>query len=126
MKTNIDLLQLLDCIGDAVIVADAHEKIVLWNAAATRIFGYSEEEALGQPRVAVDAPGGDERAGERQLELSTLLDEGMVCVERRVAQPHVVHGALPGLVRGLIRTIRTGPQKLPLRGRREVFIHTAS
>ena len=47
MKTNIDLLQLLDCIGDAVIVADAHEKIVLWNAAATRIFGYSEEEALG-------------------------------------------------------------------------------
>ena len=47
MKTNIDLSQLLDCVGDAVIVADAHEKIVLWNAAATRIFGYSEEEALG-------------------------------------------------------------------------------
>ncbi len=37
----------MDCVGDAVIVADAHEKIVLWNAAATRIFGYSEEEALG-------------------------------------------------------------------------------
>ena len=47
MKTNVDLLQLVDCVGDAVIVADAHEKIVLWNAAATRIFGYSEEEALG-------------------------------------------------------------------------------
>lgn len=47
MKTNIDLTQLLDCMGDAVIVADAQEKIVLWNAAATRIFGYSEEEALG-------------------------------------------------------------------------------
>ena len=47
MKTTVDLIQLLDCIGDAVIVADAHEKIVLWNAAATRIFGYSEEEALG-------------------------------------------------------------------------------
>ena len=47
MKTNVDLLQLVDCIGDAVIVADAHEKIVLWNSAATRIFGYSEEEALG-------------------------------------------------------------------------------
>jgi len=47
MKKNIDLNQLLECIGDAVIVADAHEKIVLWNAAATRIFGYSEEEALG-------------------------------------------------------------------------------
>ena len=48
MKTNIDFKQLLDCVGDAVIVADAHEKIVLWNAAATRIFGYSEEEALGK------------------------------------------------------------------------------
>ncbi len=47
MKTNVDLLQLVDCVGDAVIVADPHEKIVLWNAAATRIFGYSEEEALG-------------------------------------------------------------------------------
>ena len=48
MKTNIDLKQLLDCVGDAVIVADAHEKIVLWNVSATRIFGYSEEEALGK------------------------------------------------------------------------------
>ena len=47
MKTTVDLSQLIDCIGDAVIVVDAHEKIVLWNAAATRIFGYSEEEALG-------------------------------------------------------------------------------
>jgi PAS domain S-box-containing protein len=48
MKTNVDLLQLLDCVGDAVIVADAQEKIILWNAAATRIFGYMEEEALGK------------------------------------------------------------------------------
>ena len=48
MKTSVDLTQLLDAIGDAVIVADAQEKIILWNAAATRIFGYSEEEALGR------------------------------------------------------------------------------
>jgi PAS domain S-box-containing protein len=47
MKTSIDLHQLLDCMGDAVIVSDANEKIVLWNAAATRIFGYTEAEALG-------------------------------------------------------------------------------
>jgi PAS domain S-box-containing protein len=47
MKITVDLPQLIDSIGDAVIVADAHEKIVLWNAAATRIFGYSEEKALG-------------------------------------------------------------------------------
>jgi PAS domain S-box-containing protein len=47
MNTNIDLNKLMECIGDAIIVADAHEKIVLWNPAATRIFGYSEAEALG-------------------------------------------------------------------------------
>ena len=48
MKTSVDLHQLIECVGDAIIVADAHEKIVLWNPAATRIFGYSEQEALGQ------------------------------------------------------------------------------
>ena len=47
MNTNIDLSQVVECIGDAMIIVDAHEKIVLWNPAATRIFGYSEEEALG-------------------------------------------------------------------------------
>ncbi len=39
MKTSIDLRQLVGYGGDAMIVADAHEKIVLWNPAATRIFG---------------------------------------------------------------------------------------
>jgi transcriptional regulator with PAS, ATPase and Fis domain len=47
MNTDIDLHQLVECVGDAIIVANAHEKIVLWNPAATRIFGYLEEEALG-------------------------------------------------------------------------------
>jgi PAS domain S-box-containing protein len=47
MKTSIDLHELVECVGDAIIVADTHEKIVLWNPAATRIFGYLEEEALG-------------------------------------------------------------------------------
>jgi PAS domain S-box-containing protein len=47
MNTNVDLHQLIECVGDAIIVADAQEKIVLWNPAATRIFGYSEAEALG-------------------------------------------------------------------------------
>jgi PAS domain S-box-containing protein len=47
MNTNVDLHQLIECVGDAVIVADANEKIILWNPAATRIFGYSEAEALG-------------------------------------------------------------------------------
>lgn len=48
MKTNVDLHQLIECVGDAIVVADSNERIVLWNPAATRIFGYSEDEALGQ------------------------------------------------------------------------------
>ncbi|MBU3605281.1 PAS domain S-box protein [Polynucleobacter sp. MWH-Creno-3A4] len=48
MNTTVDLHQLVQCMGDAIIVADAHEKIILWNPAATRIFGYSAAEALGQ------------------------------------------------------------------------------
>ena len=47
MGNNINLSQLVSCIGDAIIVVDADEKIVLWNPAATRIFGFSEKEALG-------------------------------------------------------------------------------
>ena len=47
MNTDIDLSQLVQSVGDAIIVVDAHEKIVMWNPAATRIFGYSEAEALG-------------------------------------------------------------------------------
>ena len=48
MNNAIDLDQLVTCVGDAIIVADAHEKIILWNPAATRIFGYTAEEALGK------------------------------------------------------------------------------
>jgi PAS domain S-box-containing protein len=47
MNANIDLSQLVECVGDAIIVVDVHENIVMWNPAATRIFGYSEAEALG-------------------------------------------------------------------------------
>ena len=48
MKTPVDLAQLVEVMGDAMIVADRAGKIILWNAAATRIFGFSEAEALGQ------------------------------------------------------------------------------
>lgn len=48
MKQYIDLNQLLASIGDAIIVADSQEKIVFWNPAATHIFGYLAEEALGK------------------------------------------------------------------------------
>lgn len=44
---QIDFAQLLQVMGDAVIVADPHGNIVFWNEAATRIFGFTAAEALG-------------------------------------------------------------------------------
>lgn len=43
----IDSAKLLEIIGDGVIVSDAHGQIIYWNPAATRIFGFTEHEALG-------------------------------------------------------------------------------
>jgi len=48
MNTQLDLAQLFHVLGDAVIVADPQGNIVGWNPAATRIFGFTEAEALGQ------------------------------------------------------------------------------
>jgi len=47
MKTSVDCEQIIAGIGDAVIVSDAGGAIILWNAAAERMFGYTEAEALG-------------------------------------------------------------------------------
>lgn len=49
MPPTIDYEQFVRAMGDAVVVTDAQGAVVTWNAAATRIFGFSEEEALGQP-----------------------------------------------------------------------------
>nr|WP_246659619.1 PAS domain S-box protein [Ancylobacter moscoviensis] len=39
---------LLDSAADAVVASDAEGAIVLWNAGSERIFGFTEDEALGQ------------------------------------------------------------------------------
>ena len=44
--TTLDLHQLVATAGDGMIVAGTDGRIQLWNEAATRIFGFSEEEAL--------------------------------------------------------------------------------
>jgi PAS domain S-box-containing protein len=48
METNLDFRQLVDSIGEGVVVSDTTGAIVYWNAAATRIFGFTEEDAMGQ------------------------------------------------------------------------------
>ncbi len=48
MKTNLDLEALVAAVGDAIVACDREGSIVLWNPGAERMFGFSEEEALGQ------------------------------------------------------------------------------
>ncbi|QGZ61678.1 PAS domain-containing protein [Paraburkholderia acidisoli] len=48
MSSAIDFEQLVNAIGDAVVISDAAGDITLWNPAAARMFGYTQEEALGK------------------------------------------------------------------------------
>jgi len=48
MHSAIDFKQLVNAVGDAIIVCDANGAITFWNPAAERLFGFSEQEALGQ------------------------------------------------------------------------------
>jgi len=48
MNTTIDCTALVAAVGDAIIASDASGAITLWNPGAVRMFGYTEDEALGQ------------------------------------------------------------------------------
>lgn len=46
-------IRMLDAVGDAVIATDPRQRIIYWNAAATRIYGWDAEEVLGHNLAAV-------------------------------------------------------------------------
>ena len=48
MLNAVDFKTLVSQIGEAVIISDRDENILFWNASAQRIFGYSQDEALGK------------------------------------------------------------------------------
>jgi PAS domain S-box-containing protein len=48
MSTAIDPAALVNAIGDAVVVSDRKGRVIVWNPAAERLFGFTEAEALGQ------------------------------------------------------------------------------
>ena len=48
MADHFDPAEFLSVTGDAVVAANAGGAIIYWNAAATRIFGYTQEEAIGR------------------------------------------------------------------------------
>lgn len=48
MHSAIDFQQLVNAVGDAIVVCDASGAITFWNPAAERLFGFAESEALGR------------------------------------------------------------------------------
>ncbi|PQV46630.1 PAS domain S-box protein [Paraburkholderia sp. BL21I4N1] len=48
MQSVIDFQQLANAIGDAIVISDARGSIEFWNPAAERMFGFTQEEAIGQ------------------------------------------------------------------------------
>jgi PAS domain S-box-containing protein len=48
MQSVIDFEQLVNVIGDAIIISDAAGNIILWNPGAERMFGFAQDEALGK------------------------------------------------------------------------------
>jgi len=52
-ETKRSLEQLIYSAGDAIISVDHQDKIVGWNPAAERIFGWTGQKAVGRPLVAL-------------------------------------------------------------------------
>jgi PAS domain S-box-containing protein len=44
----VDLAKFAAAAGDAIVAADPEGRIVFWNPAAERIFGYTQSEAIGR------------------------------------------------------------------------------
>jgi PAS domain S-box-containing protein len=53
---NLSLRSVVDVLPRAIIVLDADGKVVLWNRAAQDLYGWTEEEVLGQEAVAFLSP----------------------------------------------------------------------
>ena len=47
-KSSLDLDAFVRSAADAIIAAGADGKIIFWNPAATRMFGFTADEAVGQ------------------------------------------------------------------------------
>ena len=39
----------IDAMADAVVGTDPEDRVILWNPAAKRLYGYSAAEAMGRP-----------------------------------------------------------------------------
>ena len=93
-RANIE--RILDLVSDAVIAVDNDDRITSWNRAAHTIYGWSEEEAIGQRlRDLVPAVYLDQRLSEiRETILSKGSWRGEVIQHDRDGVAHIVNSAV--------------------------------
>jgi PAS domain S-box-containing protein len=67
---------IVDCSNDPIISKNLNGVITTWNAAARRLFGYSAEEAIGQPITIIIPPEltGEEREILRRLRAGERIE----------------------------------------------------
>jgi len=61
-ETNERLNAVIDASPDAIVALDTDGTVTLWNPAAERIFGWREDEILGEPMPIVPAERAEEHA----------------------------------------------------------------
>jgi PAS domain S-box-containing protein len=110
---TFDTSGLVAAIGDAVVISDADGRIVTWNPAAERIFGFSEAEALGETLdlitperhrkrhwdgYAKTMRTGETRYGTSLLKVPALHKDGRaLSIAFTVALLHGVEGEVTGI-----------------------------
>jgi PAS domain S-box-containing protein len=65
--------RMLDAVGEAIIATDVEGKVIYWNRAAEKIYGWSAEEMIGQTLAEILIP---EDLREQAAEIRSALREG--------------------------------------------------
>ncbi|MBN1148908.1 MAG: PAS domain S-box protein [Anaerolineales bacterium] len=69
------LESILACAPDAIVTSDMQHRLVEWNAGAEKLFGYSQEEALGR-KIDELITGGDAKAFAEATSWSQRIENG--------------------------------------------------
>ncbi|MFA7504354.1 MAG: PAS domain-containing protein [Burkholderiaceae bacterium] len=124
-QTPLPTEAILAQLPDAVVYSDREGKILLWNAAAEKLFGFSGAEALGQS-LDIMIPEHLRRAHwigfERAIEAGKVRHEGEIRLTRAIhkdgSKLYIEVGfgltlAADGSVLGVVATARPGkaPQR---------------
>ena len=128
MSSTIDFTEFVSALGDAVIVCDAAGLITVWNPSATRIFGFTAEDAIGQSLDLIiperqrqrhwdgyhqTMSTGHTRYGADLLRVPALHKEGKpLSIAFTVAMLHAPDGAVSAIV-AIVRdeTVRWGEER---------------